>query len=60
MPEYFLITQEDGRDGKVTAQRVRKDRNKHWETFGIVELWDLPIPEIQLAIAMKALVERYR
>ena len=57
MAECYLLTDEGG---KVTAKRIRKNRNGHWETFGSVPLLDLPIPEIRLAIEMQKLLERHR
>ena len=60
MSEYFLIEHCDGPNGKVTCKRASKDRNGHWQEFGRVEIWDLPVPEIRLAVEILALVEKYR
>jgi len=57
MAEFYLLKHEEG---KVTASRVDKDRNGHWQEFGKVELYDLPIPEIHMAIDVQAVVEKYR
>ena len=57
MTEYYLLKYEDG---KVTVRQVDKDRHGHWWEFGKVELYDLPIPEIRMAIDVQAVVEKYR
>jgi len=35
-------------------------QTKHWEIFGQVELYDLPIPEIRMAVDVQKVVEKYR
>ena len=58
MAEYYIL-KHDG--GKVTAQRARiNTRTKHWELFGKVDIYDLPIPEIRMAIEVQKVVERHR
>ena len=57
MAEYYLLKYEDG---KVTGCQVDKDQNGRWWEFGRVELYDLPIPEIHMAIDVQAVVEKYR
>jgi len=57
MAEFYLLKHEEG---KVTARQVSKDRNGHWQEFGKVDLYDLPIPEIHMAIDVQAAVEKHR
>ena len=57
MSEYYLLTHENG---KVSARRVKKNRSGHWEAFGKVELYDLPIPEIRMAVEIQAVIEKHR
>lgn len=57
MPEHYLLTDDNG---KVTAKRIKKNRSGHWAEFGRVEIWDLPIPEIRMAIDVRKVVEMYR
>ena len=58
MPDHYLLIHEDG---KVTARRAKMNKQtKHWEIFGQVELYDLPIPEIRMAVDVQKVVEKYR
>ena len=57
MTEHYLLT-DDG--GRVTAKRIKRDRNKHWQEFGRVDLFDLPVPEIRMAVEVQAVIEKFR
>ena len=57
MPEHYLLTHDGDR---VTAQRVRKDRNQHWQVFGKVDLYDLPVAEIRMAVEIQEVIEKHR
>ena len=57
MPDHYLLIHEDG---KVTARRIKKNRSGHWEAFGKIELWDLPIMEIRMSVEIQKIVEKFR
>jgi len=56
MAEHYLLT-DDG--GKVTAKRIKKNRSGHWEAFGSVELYDLPLDDLRIGVETRMLVERH-
>jgi hypothetical protein len=61
MPEYFIIAHGDGPTGKVTARRAEKHpSNGMFSASGSVEIFDLPIPELALAIDVLKAVEKHR
>ena len=58
MAEYYLLKHENGR---VTARRAEyHPKNNMYYVFGPVDLYDLPIPEIRMAIDVQKAVDRYR